>query len=538
MKTLFYQKAIVLLITFFSIIILSRSISHFPQGEVAAQANNQIILPEDGKVTVNFISTGGPGDQTICTGDFGLDSPQNILIYPNYLYFAGVPFPIEDYYAAGTELIFYLAVAPGSVCNVATYYSTDPSRAIVEHQPSNRWTISWEDHTDNDFNDLVVEVIFEPSIIPFLDLPFDYSGSNFAVESRDTEQGGKIDAYIDHQYPTYCNPPNMGGCSASDTRAVNFYGYDGGVGHPQPPYRVVYNGHDGTDYKGSGIPVLTAASGTVTFAGQISTLCSDGVSRDANVVKIRHENDYVTEYWHLSAIAPGTVINSSVSRDPSNPIGWMGSTGCVTGPHLHFITRNPNGIVVDPYGWNPKPESAWFGQEDPWQEYHLANGGQDSTSHYLWLHSLETVALIDPDAITVINSPAEDIVANFPTGIYSDPLRVELAESSQSAEVRGYETVRSFLLYGYTIDNNLVSTLDNEFTLSIVFGDALSAYTSTSTTMSPKIFIWESQSAQWQALAMTWDASTNTLTATSIRLGTFTVVVPAPIYLPLILSAP
>ena len=155
------------------------------QNDVFSMPTAQIILPDNGTVTVNFIGTGGPGDRTTCTGDFGLKSPSNILIYPNYLYFAGVPFPIDKLFSKGEELIFYIDIAPGSVCNDETYFSNDPNHAIIEHPTDNTWIIKWEDWQDADFNDLVVEIVFEKSESLF-DLPFGYSGSSFALQSKDS----------------------------------------------------------------------------------------------------------------------------------------------------------------------------------------------------------------------------------------------------------------------------------------------------------------------------------------------------------------
>lgn len=253
------------------------------------QDDNRIILPADGQITVNFIGTGGLGEPTACEGDFGLHSPQQVLIYPEYLYNAGVSFTIPDYFPQGVELVFY--ITPRDFCSGGTYLSTDPNRAHVTHPDANTWIIGWEDWSDADFNDLIVQIDFEPVTLPFLDLPYNYSGSIFANESRDTEQGGKVNAYFDHQYPTYCSFPNVGGCSSMDTRAVNFYGYDGTQTNPPPPYRVVYNGHDGIDYLlAEGTPVLAATSGTVSFADGIPLVCGDGQTRTANVIKIQHSN--------------------------------------------------------------------------------------------------------------------------------------------------------------------------------------------------------------------------------------------------------
>ncbi|HOV31069.1 MAG TPA: hypothetical protein PKX67_05015 [Anaerolineaceae bacterium] len=219
------------------------------------QDDNHIVLPSNGQITVNIIGTGGPGGPTTCEGDFGLYYPQQILIYPEYLYNAGVLFPIPGYFSQGTELVFY--IEPRGLCNGGPYLSTDPNRAIITHSDLNTWIIGWEDWTDADFNDLIVQVDFQSATVPFLDLPFDYTGSTFVNESKDTEQGGKVNAYFDHQYPTYSGSPN-----ASFPNTVNFYGYDSSQTNPPPPYNVAYNGHNGIDYffgNFIGTPVLAAA---------------------------------------------------------------------------------------------------------------------------------------------------------------------------------------------------------------------------------------------------------------------------------------
>lgn len=85
--------------------------------------------------------------------------------------------------------------------------------------------------------------------------------------------------------------------------------------------------HLGVDYAaGTGTPVWAAADGRVTFAGY------KGPS--GNLVIIRHANGFETLYAHLhrikSGIRPGTQVKQ---RDL---IGFVGSTGRSTGPHLHF----------------------------------------------------------------------------------------------------------------------------------------------------------------------------------------------------------
>jgi len=494
------------------------------------QNGSHIVLPANGKVVVNFVNT-----DTACTGDFGLYSPQQVLIYPDYLYYKGVPFPLPGYYTENTELVFYI-IPRGVVCPGNTYLSTDPNRARITHPTANTWVIAWEDWNDGDFNDLIVQINFQPGITPFLDLPYDYTGSTFFNESRDTEQGGKVNAYFDHQYPTYCSPPNIGGCSSSDTRAVNFYGYDGTQTKPAPPYRVLYNGHDGIDYLiPQETPVLAADSGTIIFAGGISSVCKDGQTRTANVIKVQHSNGYVTEYWHLSSFAPGISVGATVSRDPSHPIGYVGSTGCSDGPHLHFLVRNPSGIVVDPYGWMPLPDAAWYGQTDPWQQYNTDNGGADATSHYLWVHELITTTLLSRSEPTIITSTSTSVVAIFPAGAYNAPLRIQVAEGLQSALVPGHRSLYSFSLFGYTTNDVPVTTLANEITLNIHIPTGKLQASSISSVVTPTLQVWDAQDSTWEELPTSWDPLTNSARATTSKIGAFALTIPEHrIYLPLV----
>ncbi|MFW5876320.1 MAG: peptidoglycan DD-metalloendopeptidase family protein [Myxococcota bacterium] len=96
--------------------------------------------------------------------------------------------------------------------------------------------------------------------------------------------------------------------------------------------------HNGVDYAASGgTPVRAAAAGKVTFAARKGA--------NGNLVSIRHDNGYETLYAHLSRFAKG--IESGVSVDQRQVIGYVGSTGRSTGPHLHFALKR-HGRFLDP----------------------------------------------------------------------------------------------------------------------------------------------------------------------------------------------
>jgi murein DD-endopeptidase MepM/ murein hydrolase activator NlpD len=85
--------------------------------------------------------------------------------------------------------------------------------------------------------------------------------------------------------------------------------------------------HRGTDFAApSGTPIMASGSGTVTRA----RWCGGG----GNCVKIKHNSNYETIYAHMKAFAKGIKEGRKVKQ--GQIIGYVGSTGLSTGPHLHY----------------------------------------------------------------------------------------------------------------------------------------------------------------------------------------------------------
>lgn len=96
--------------------------------------------------------------------------------------------------------------------------------------------------------------------------------------------------------------------------------------------------HRAIDYAApTGTPVKAVGDGTVTFAGW-----GGGYG---NFIKIRHNETYGTNYAHLSRYAKGIKRGTSVVQ--GQVIGYVGSTGFSTGPHLHYEVTY-NGTLVNP----------------------------------------------------------------------------------------------------------------------------------------------------------------------------------------------
>jgi murein DD-endopeptidase MepM/ murein hydrolase activator NlpD len=96
--------------------------------------------------------------------------------------------------------------------------------------------------------------------------------------------------------------------------------------------------HLGVDYAApTGTPIRAIGHGTVVEAGYRGG--------NGNWVKIKHSPQHSTGYLHMSKIAPG--IRSGVRVSQGQVIGYVGSTGLATGPHLCFRFWE-NGVQVNP----------------------------------------------------------------------------------------------------------------------------------------------------------------------------------------------
>jgi murein DD-endopeptidase MepM/ murein hydrolase activator NlpD len=109
-------------------------------------------------------------------------------------------------------------------------------------------------------------------------------------------------------------------------------------------------GHRAIDYAASaGTPIRSTADGVVSFSGW------DGPY--GNKVSVRHNGTYSTNYAHMSKIA----VKRGAKVSQGQVIGYVGSTGFSTGPHLHYEMVK-NGVKINPMretfpGTDPVSES-------------------------------------------------------------------------------------------------------------------------------------------------------------------------------------
>ena len=111
--------------------------------------------------------------------------------------------------------------------------------------------------------------------------------------------------------------------------------------------------HKGVDFRAStGTPIPAAGAGRVVARGYNSG--------HGNYIKLRHNSSFETLYAHMSRFAKGVVVGATVKQGQT--IGYVGSTGLSTGPHLHYE------IIKDGKHVNPMtvklPAISNLGQED------------------------------------------------------------------------------------------------------------------------------------------------------------------------------
>jgi murein DD-endopeptidase MepM/ murein hydrolase activator NlpD len=105
------------------------------------------------------------------------------------------------------------------------------------------------------------------------------------------------------------------------------------------PVQKRWKAHLGTDYAApTGTPIMTTADGVI--------IAAQYTSANGNYVKVRHNGTYTTQYLHMSKIKPG--IRNGVKVKQGDVIGYVGSTGLATGPHVCYRFW-VNGKQVDPY---------------------------------------------------------------------------------------------------------------------------------------------------------------------------------------------
>ncbi|HEU4408744.1 MAG TPA: M23 family metallopeptidase [Polyangiaceae bacterium] len=222
----------------------------------------------------------------------------------------------------------------------------------------------------DDLKSAVVEAGFDDDLLDALDDALDdrvaltslHRGAVLRIVAQEQTVLGKFARYVDVEAVEYL-PPARGAAPVrvyhyKNGKAAGYYDgrgrapYQGGWRFPLRFPRVTsrFNPkrmhpvlhrvmpHNGCDFGGAtGTPVYAAARGTVDFVG------NHGPS--GNLVVVDHGGGTQTGYAHLSRFAPGIKPGDKV--ETRQLVGYVGSTGRSTAPHLHFSLKK-NGVFVDP----------------------------------------------------------------------------------------------------------------------------------------------------------------------------------------------
>ena len=135
--------------------------------------------------------------------------------------------------------------------------------------------------------------------------------------------------------------PNVGSLTVWAWPTDNGYRITSNYAWRINPVTRVREFHKGIDIAGLGYgkPIYSANNGTVYLAKYSSSY--------GNYVVINHNNGYYTLYAHMKSIDSKIKVGKTVSR--GQVIGYIGSTGMSTGPHLHFELWNGLWSRISPW---------------------------------------------------------------------------------------------------------------------------------------------------------------------------------------------
>lgn len=295
--------------------------------------------------------------------------------------------------------------------------------------------------------------------------------------------------------------------------------------------------------------VLAAADGTIfdLKPGTPGTCFCKALGRTiaekclGNHVVMTHANGFTTTYAHLTSFSTNIAKGKIVTRGTS--LGVMGSTGCSTAPHIHFQVNNLAGLLVDPFGWLPFPDSTYgrSGEPDPWRQYQLSQQQpRDGTSHYLWIHPLDRRVVNNRNQQTVITSVSGETTAIFPVNAYAGPYRIELWDSLNSPEIEDTSVIplSTFALYAYNRDEQPIWSLLNPVQIEYRLDNLVQTIVQSPSVLTEyHIYQWNDETKLWNLLNTTYDSQTGLISASSTKLGRFAVTKTGhTIFLPLIIK--
>ena len=144
--------------------------------------------------------------------------------------------------------------------------------------------------------------------------------------------------YLNDEFSEYFDENGKGMTKSLMKTPINGARLSSNYGMRKHPILGYNKMHKGVDFAApTGTPIFAAGNGVVEFAGKNGSY--------GNYIRIRHDNTYKTAYAHLNGFKKG--IYGGVRVKQGDVIGFVGSTGRSTGPHLHYEII-VNGKQVNP----------------------------------------------------------------------------------------------------------------------------------------------------------------------------------------------
>lgn len=387
----------------------------------------------------------------------------------------------------------------------------------------------------------------------FLDLPFTYDGTPTAfaeiVQNWNSSDGkGTVMTWFDHDLPIY-------GANADIWPSMSPSALTSPSGGQNCYNNFCYDNHDGIDFGyPEKTPVHPAANGVVV---DVETDCPEGVAAQTgcgggfgNHVVLYHSAGYFTLYGHLrpdtipATIVPGATVATG------DVLGQVGSSGRVTGPHLHFgVYRDISGTgqwqnvfhsgrpydagedpAVDPFGWQAGASSAI--PSDPWVQV----GGPPSFD--LWRNSLRTIVSVATSQLVTIVDAVTGATVLVQPGTFAEmvtllvspspvasppdqrrqvglPLWLETTDNASPSASAGLAGALAAIFPGAEAASDTVA---QPITITIPFGTADLAHVDPS---SLTVYRWDPTVGTWQPLPTTVDLVSHRATAQTSQLGQF-----------------
>ena len=143
-------------------------------------------------------------------------------------------------------------------------------------------------------------------------------------------QKNKLEYYLfktDENFYEYFNPEGKSVVKALMKTPIDGARLSSSFGMRKHPILGYNKLHKGLDFAApTGTPIYAAGNGVIEFVGRNGSY--------GNYIRIRHNNSYKTAYAHLSKYKKG--LHKGYRVNQGDIIGYVGSTGRSTGPHLHY----------------------------------------------------------------------------------------------------------------------------------------------------------------------------------------------------------